>query len=208
MPKIMFTSNVHVGLWRTVWIVTFPPLSTSGMVMVQQPADSEIIMEVPAKTFILKQQSRCKVETQLCIDDLKKDGDPMMLFLFEKVWHRSRHQHSRMFHISSQRDLFLGVAEGDFCQLWKRNGLSVSESRSTESLLLSYIKMLCSSPFISKEWNNFLAVCHAIRYKGSSWIWGWAFRCYGKILRKTGLYYHSATVYLGKFFFLFESQLS
>lgn len=44
MPKIMFTSNVRVGLRRNVWIVTFPPLSTSGMVMVQQPADSEIMM--------------------------------------------------------------------------------------------------------------------------------------------------------------------
>lgn len=60
-----------------------------------------------------------------------------------------------MFHISSQRELFLGVAEGDFCQLWKRNGLSVSESCTAESLLLSYIKMLCSSPLSVKNGTTF-----------------------------------------------------
>jgi hypothetical protein len=38
----MFTSNVHVGLWRNVWIVTFTTLRPSGMVMIQRPADSEI----------------------------------------------------------------------------------------------------------------------------------------------------------------------
>jgi hypothetical protein len=38
----MFTSNVHVGLWRNIWIVTFTTLSPGSMIIVQQPADSKI----------------------------------------------------------------------------------------------------------------------------------------------------------------------
>lgn len=75
------------------------------------------------------------------------------------------------------------LEEEDLCQSWKRNCPRRRKSCTSELLLLGYVKMLCPS-FSSVRVEHPLGMCHAIRYNGSLWVWGWAPWCGGWKLGK------------------------